>query len=794
MWLRAKIFIGYLALIALLAFTVHLFQDERLERGHLQADESGLLHARKLTEQTYAGLLELSTRAETVSVWDEDDLAAYQDKRTEVCRTLQKLKVHIRSSSGQARIDSLCLLLEQKEQLLDSTMQTFGHLQKVGEIVSRKIPVIVSHVREDANSPATPADTVRENTLVKLWYRLFKGKEKKSAYLEQREKKERSSGDKKQSASATGMLHSLGREVTDVQEAERERLLFQMDRLYDNNIHLNRRLRCIVQDLETETTLRIEERYHRFVTEHDRSFHAVSILAIFISLLAIALYFVIHRDLKRRYRYQKELEKSDETNRQLLQSKKKMMLAIAHDLRSPLTTIGGSADLLTGERDRRRRMKYVDNIRHASEYMLSLVNTLMDFYLLDTGQTQTYTRIFHLESLFKETADNYTPLAQRKSLHLSTRFSGMDVVVCGDRSHLQQIINNLFSNALKFTKEGGIRLEAEYSNGELHFSIRDTGTGMDEKDTERIFTAFERLENASGVSGFGLGLAICSRLVTQMGGSIRVESRQGKGSNFTVLLPLPAADGKSALETEILSPDTRVEGMRVLLLDDDIRQLGIAREMLRRSRVVCDCCQDSSELVSRLRENEYDILLTDIQMPETDGFAILELLRSSNIPHAKTIPVMALTARMDDEKEYLSRGFAGCIRKPFTPESLAEGVARVVVKAEDKDWEPDFSLILTGEDNKREMLEVFVAESRKDLSQLHAALDNGDRQILREILHKNLPLWDTVRLDFPMEELQRITTTDPGLWTAEDLDRIREIERAADKLLHYAAGMQRREL
>ena len=793
MWLRVKIFIGYLVLIALLAFTVFLLRSEQQKRSRLQTDEAELLHARNLAEQVYAGLLELATRAETVSVWDEEDLAGYRDKRTEVCRTLQELEPHIRSSSGQTRIDSLCLLLEQKEQLLDSVTQTFDHLQRVGEIVSRKIPAIVSHVRQTAAPPVTSADTVRKPAPTSLWSRLFKRKEKKSAYLEQREKTEKRSGEKRQGASATGMLRSLSREVTDIQKAEEERLLLQMDLLYENNTRLNGRLRGIVQELESETAFRIEERYRRFVVESDRSFHTVSVLAISISLLAIILYFIIHRDLKRKYRYQKELEISDETNRQLLQSKKDMMLAIAHDLRSPLATISGSADLLPGEKDGRRKAKYVENIRHASEYMLSLVNTLMDFYLLDTGQTQSYERIFHLESLFKETVDNYAPLAQRKSLRLSTCFSGTDVVVCGDKGHLQQIVNNLLSNAVKFTKEGSVRMEAEYRNGELRLSVRDTGTGMDEKDAERIFTAFERLENARDVSGFGLGLAICSRLVSQMGGSIRVESRKGKGSDFIVLLPLPLADGKSPLETEKLSSGLRMEGTRVLLLDDDLRQLGIVREMLRRHRAACDCCQDSSELISRLRENEYDVLLMDIQMPDMDGFAVLELLRRSNIPQARAIPAIALTARMDDEREYLARGFAGCIRKPFTMESLAEGVTRVTGKKGNGDWKPDFSLILTGEDNRREMLEVFITEGRKDLSLLHEAQEKGDRETVRDILHKNLPLWDTLRLDFPIEELRRITTTAPGSWTAEDLAGIREIERAANRLLRYAINMRKEE-
>lgn len=178
MWLRVKIFIGYLVLISLLVFTVRLFRDEQIKRGYLQASEAELLHVRNLAEQVYAGLLELATRAETVSVWDEEDLAGYRDKRTEVCRTLQELGPHIRSSSGQARIDSLCLLLEQKEQLLDSVTQTFDHLQRVGEIVSRKIPTIVSHVRQTAAPPVASADTVRKPAPASLWSRLFKRKER----------------------------------------------------------------------------------------------------------------------------------------------------------------------------------------------------------------------------------------------------------------------------------------------------------------------------------------------------------------------------------------------------------------------------------------------------------------------------------------------------------------------------------------------------------------------------------------------------------------------------------------
>lgn len=797
MWLRVKIFIGYTALISLLVLTVILFRGERMKLHVIRQQEQEQLRICHRTEQVYADLLELATLGETVSVWDTADFQAYRSRQEAVCRSLRLLKL---SSPGQqSRLDSLCLLLGQKETLLGAVMKTFHHIYRMDEIVSRQIPAIVSSVcRSDPPSSVRPAEEEKSPESSEaggnFFSKLFKRKEKKSAYLEQREKNRKAEAETSQrlyARTATNMLHSLDKEVSEHHEAGQEKLLHQMDSLYTSNMELNRRLYRIVRDFESDADRLSEEHYLRFIRESDRSFHRIFILAVSISLLAIILYIIIHRDLKRKYKYQHELERSDEANRRLLQSRKDMMLAIAHDLRSPLATISGSADLLPGEDDGWRKTMYVENIRHASEYMLSLVNTLMDFYLLDTGQIQAYTCIFHLESLLRETADSHLPSAQRKGLCLSCSFSGTDVVVCADKGHLRQIADNLLSNAVKFTEKGSIRLEAEYRNRELRFSVRDTGTGIDESETGRIFTAFERLENARGISGSGLGLAICSRLASQTGGFIRVESRKGEGSCFTVLLPLAPADGASPMEEDHPAFGSPLEGIRILVLDDDIRQLGIIREMLRRHHAVCDCCTDSSGIISRLRENGYDVLLTDIQMLETDGFAVLELLRSSNIPQAGSIPAIALTARMDDDKEYLSRGFAGCIRKPFTMESLAEGVAGVVGKMKGGERRPDFSLILAGEDNRREMLEVFITESRKDLSRLHKALEKDDRPAVCDILHKNLPLWDAVRLDFPIEELKRLITTPPDLWTVEDLARIHEIEKAADRLLSYAINMKK---
>lgn len=754
----------------------------------MQQDEQELLHFWHLTGKAYAGLLDLATYGETISVWDENDRSTYQKRRNEVCGILQSLKQYVHTSGQRVRIDSLCLLLERKVQLLDTVMHTFSRFREAGEIINRKIQLIASHIRNE-KAPVG----VKEEVPKKGFWSFLKRKKRKSVYSEQKEKRERlQPAEKDRKVSTASILHSLNRELTGRQETERERLLVQMERLFNNNMALNCRLYGIIRDFEFETDRRLEERYMQFLKARERSFYTVSTFAVFISLLTILLYIIIHRELNRRNRYRRQLEASNLENTELLQSRKRMMLTIAHDLRSPLAIIRATAELLPGEQERVMQEEYAGNIRHASDYMLSLVDTLMNFYLLDTGQAWENVSIFHLESLFREIADSYMPSAKKKELQLLTRFSGMNAVVSCDKGHLQQIVNNLLSNALKFTGKGHVLLEAMFHKGELCIKVQDTGTGMDNNEQKRIFDAFERLDNARNIPGFGLGLAITSRLVSQMGGSIRVESRPGEGSCFIVSLPLPLADSKSLAKEQRLTADYEIEGTRILLLDDDPRLLSILCEMFRRNRAECDCCTDCREVVKRLREHDYDVLLTDIRMPDMDGFELLALLRSSNMEKARTIPVIAMTADVDPEDMYLSGGFAGCIRKPFRMDDLMETVAQIAGKSVQLTWQPDFSLIFSDEDDREGMLGVFILESRKDLDRLHEALRKDDRQAIREILHKNLPLWISVRLDYPVEEVQGIILSEPEFWTEKQMSSIHTIEIAAGKLITYAEHMKKK--
>lgn len=792
--LKLKIMAGYLILVSCLAFIIWLVHEEQEKKSTMERQELRWQRERRLTNRTFIGLLDLTATGELIAGWTREDYTVYRNKRMEVTALLQELKLKQEDTEQQSCIDSVCSLLAEKERQMAAILGLLENMPDAGEMVRRKIPAIVRQTRRQTQeqpspSAASPAESPPTEKKKKNFWGFLQKKEEKSAYAQQREKSK--TVEKKQTTGVNRtlpptLLYSLEKEISGTTRLYDEKLSDGIDSLRTQNQLLNSRMNILIQNFEQKEMETFCREMQIQQAVRNRSFRLIAGTGIGAFVLVILLYIIVHQDVNRRYRYRKELEKTNQKNVELLTARKNMMLSIAHDLRAPLATIKGCAELLFGEEEKSCKDEYAENILHSSDYMVGLVNTLIEFYLLDTGRNKPNLSIFRLETLFNEIAQNYDSLVEKRKLRLTTDFSGLDVVVSGDRSQLQQIMNNLLSNAVKFTRQGEIRLQAEYRNKELHFSVQDTGTGMTEEEKDRIFTAFERLDNARNLPGFGLGLAITSRLVSGMQGTLTVKSKPSEGSTFAVFLPFPKADESTRMDETRVATDYHLDEINALVIDDDCMQLNITKEMFQRNGVRCDCCQTSRELVARLRSQKYDVLLTDIQMPETDGYGILELLRTSNMENAKIIPVIAVTARVDDDSEFLSGGFSGCIHKPFSMEELIDTVARVTGEKDRKKHEPDFSLILSGEDNKEEMLGLFIEESRKDLAALTDALDGKDKATAASILHKNLPLWETVRLDFPLSHLRELVMDQTSEWTDRQSMEIRDIIRAVEQLIAYA--------
>ena len=393
---------------------------------------------------------------------------------------------------------------------------------------------------------------------------------------------------------------------------------------------------------------------------------------------------------------------------------------------------------------------YVDNIRQSSERMREMLNTLLDFFRLDNGKEQPNLSPCRISAITHILETEFMPIAMNKGLTLIVE-SHTDAVVLTDKERILQIGNNLLSNAIKFTDNGSVSLAADYDNGLLKLIVEDTGTGMTEDEQQRVFGAFERLSNAAAKDGFGLGLSIVQRIVAMLGGTIRLESEKGKGSRFTVEIPMQTAE---ELPEQTIQAQMRHNHIchDVIAIDNDEVLLLMLKEMYAHEGMHCDTCTNVSVLMELIRKKEYSLLLTDLNMPEISGFELLELLRSSNVGNSKSIPIVVTTASGSCNKgELLAKGFAGCLFKPFSISELMEVSDRCAIKAT-PDGKPDFSALLSY-GNEAVMLEKLITETEKEMQAVRDAAKEKDLQKLDSLIHHLRSSWEVLRADQPLNVL-----------------------------------------
>lgn len=562
--------------------------------------------------------------------------------------------------------------------------------------------------------------------------------------------------------------------ITNTVVKRRNRTLQRMDHL------LTEQIDSLLKTYEQETLerARMEAEKQQSVRRRSaRTIAGVAVGAVFLSAFFLVL---IGRDVTRSNRYRRQLEEARRRAEDLLATREKLMLAITHDFKAPLGSIMGYADLLARLTVDERQRFYLDNMKTSSQHLLKLVVDLLDFHRLDLHKAEINRVTFHPARLLDEIRVSFEPLTSAKglALHCDIAEELEGTYIC-DPLRLKQIINNLLSNAVKFTERGSITLKARYENRRLVVAVTDTGKGMDPADRERIFQEFTRLPGAQGEEGFGLGLSIVRMLVQLLEGTIEVDSRPGKGSTFTLRVPLfpvhidtgkeTEENGKTHADPTEPTPDasSAAPALRVALIDDDRIQLMLTTSMLEQGGIDAVACLQLDELLDALREGHFDVLLTDVQMPAINGFDLLRLLRASNIPQARTIPVIAVTARSDMKRtEFAEHGFAGRLHKPFTVKELLQEVegcgdetagATGTGETEDAPLPPepddapssyDFTALtaFSGDDEaaSRSILESFASETRANSGYLQQARDAADPRKMSAVAHKMIPLFTLI--------------------------------------------------
>lgn len=813
---KSKLAFGYIVLIILLLGAIgYVYKQMNLLTQPTGLEES-IYNRRRTTHNIISRLYETEVIGQALRTGDSNELWLYTKAMKKVHLSIDTLRTLLTDSVQQARIDTVKILLRDKERNMLAVLEAMRttptdiiYRKQLDSLLHEHDSLITkSHVRRRV---VTHHNTYTIHHEPKGFFRRLAdvfapGKADSTEVSNVVEEVFTDTIDQVFSPVDTiaSMLSGIQDKVFQTRQDELRTLSYRINRLKIAGSHLSRRVNQLLESIEQDEQAALAARMYHEQSIRREAALAMAGISVAAIILVLVFFTIIWRDLTRSYHYRRELEKARDYAEDLLRAREKLMLTITHDIKAPAGSIIGYTDLLERLIIDKRQMFYLENMKSSAQHLLALVTSLLDYHRLEAGKIDLNPVAFRPYRLLEEIYNSFLPLAEKKGITL--RYASdmaHDLTLEGDPFRIRQIVENLLSNALKFTAEGSITLTADYSGVRFSFSVEDTGCGMTEAEQGKIFNEFTRLPGAQGQEGFGLGLSITRKLVELQNGQISVDSTPGQGSRFRVVIPLPSfaharqrdTEKCPHLENHTPLPYPTAANLRILLIDDDRIQLQLTRDMLlslnKADKDIIEtivCCQQPDEVFERIREEKFDILFTDIQMPAMDGFSLLDTLRNMPEEQAAAIPVVAITARaVPDDDGFRSRGFAAVLRKPFSRKDIMHILSRTLncdeevtgtgtedkdaedivteyistketiteEKSEIKDIEADSSIIsgntsrfnfsrltefsMDDEEAAREILSTFAEETKRNIRKMEDAIAAHDTNAICAIAHKMLP-------------------------------------------------------
>jgi len=510
----------------------------------------------------------------------------------------------------------------------------------------------------------------------------------------------------------------------------------------------------------------------------------IGLLTLVTFLAIIVMIWFIWRDARKERIYRENLEAANEEIQRIMNQRERLLLTITHDIKAPAASISGFIDLMKEYVTEAQGMECLQNIKNSAAHLSRLVASLLDYHQLENGLMKVQPVSFSPTQLVKESVEGMRLRAEEKGLAISYEMTmGMKKeanqenetdkeLFLADAFRIRQILDNLVSNAIKYTDHGSVNIEARVSKimGKLTLtmSVKDTGKGMTDEEKRKVFQAFTRLKSAQGIEGTGLGLSITQELVSLLGGEILLRSTLGKGSNFIVTLPIEPAPKDDSQEDikqtsdhqEAKDSDNKKKAQqefanhKVLILDDDKLQLQLLQEMLR--RIAGDswqvfACNHVIDALTILHNEQPALMLMDIEMPEMNGTEMITHINHTNMT------VIAMTAHDTSIREQLIKaGFDDCLFKPFSIEKLS------AILGIDSEPQSHFDALLAfaegDEEAAKEILNTVKQELAEHLKNLKEAMEEDSLSIdkIGKAAHKLLPIASMMQMSC-LEELKALS-------------------------------------
>lgn len=785
-----KIAFGYILLICLLFGAIGYIHQQMTLLTTPTGLEETISNRRKTTHQIVTQLYEAEIIGQTLRIGRLNEYPKYKRAMKEASALIDSLQQLLTDTLQQMRLDTVRSLLRNKEQNMVLVLEAMKqsptdelYRQQLDSLIMQQDSILSStHVRRrvvthrnsytihhkpkkffrrlaDVFSPGKPDSTQVDNIIQEEYTDTID-----EAY--------------NPVDTIATMLTSIQHKVFQTRQESMRTLDARINQLRIAGGRVSQRVNQLLDNIEDDEQKAMEVRIAHEQDIRQQAAWTMATIAILAVLLVLIFFTIIWRDITRSNHYRKELEKAKLYAENLLVAREKLMLTITHDIKAPAGSIIGYIDLLIRLVQDRRQQFYLHNMKSSANHLLDLITSLLDYHRLEAGKMDIHPVTFNPHELFESIYTSFLPGAEKKQLTLNFEENiPRTLNLEGDPFRIRQIAENLISNALKFTSQGSITIQVDYEQNRFTFRVEDTGCGMSFQEQQRVFQAFTRLQSAQGQEGFGLGLSITKKLVELLNGEITIESAPGKGSMFQVVLFLPKVTKAPITQVETLSDDKKQ--WRILLIDDDRIQLNLTEVMIydlfnhaqHSIPPVIKCCTQPEELFKLIASETFDIVFTDIQMPAMNGFELLQKLRSLNVPQAKNIPVIAITARSDmDETDFCTQGFAGCLHKPFNQTELLKifkthmqedwkgNTVQTDSKPSDTECTYNFSPLtaFSGDDPAaaHEILETFIGESTKNYERMKQALSNKDMADLCNVAHKMLPTFTMIEARKAIPALQ----------------------------------------
>ena len=791
--LRLKIITGYAILAIVLVFAAQMVYDSTRSLTDLNNASERLMERRNIVDSLVYSMLDAANAERSVMMGDTRQWQRFSTSLSESQRKAMQLKQLVSDSVKAMRMDTLANLLAAKR---DNAMMVLNILadasgdavyaRKVHDLQSGRDSVVI-HPNEitSANNRETVYNIV--STRRGFFRRLS------DAFRRQRSDTiatTMQSGRTDSTAMAQGIniADSVAEALADIHHEIKRADTRRQDAI-DNrtrslrlvSIQLAWRTGQMLEDIQSDEHNAMQRAINADMQARRSTMMKIAMLALLAIGAAIVLIVYTLRDIRRQRRdHERIVEAKNETER-LMQQRQRLLLTITHDIKAPVASISGFIALLREWVSQPKPVAYLDSIRSSAEHLLQLVGALLDYHQLESGKATTHAVSFNPAQLVSDCATQARPVANNKNLEVVCSLRpGADRMCQADAFRIRQIMNNLIGNAVKYTDRGTITVSAALNGSQLTMSVADTGSGMTESEQQRIFNAFTRLPDAQGKEGVGLGLSITREAVSMLGGTIRVVSQKGKGSKFTVTLPVTVDTVQSAQPATIAgntvpnvadnptpniinpAPNTASpvsdrscvksssHPIKVVIVDDDRLQLQLLGEMMARMENisldihVTSSADEAIEMIGRLRPQ---LVFTDIEMPQMSG---REMLRRIDRNGIKTVAITAHDQSIYTELR--AEGFDACLFKPFNVQTLAATLCQLtgiapsvsIPTASASDAKHDtalFAPLLVFAEGDAEAEQQIIADTRKSIAgYLEMLNDPNDTASIAKAAHKAMPL------------------------------------------------------